>query len=80
VNNGNAIGTLTIVGGRVQNAIKNIGASTRNVFFDRRYAQNGFSPPFFPGAQIGPPVPPAALPPPTIKAQRSQWLNQTSTY
>ena len=37
MNTGAAINTLNIVGGRIQNQIKNIGATTRNVFFDRRY-------------------------------------------
>ena len=31
VNTGNSINTLTIVGGRIQNTIQNIGATTRNV-------------------------------------------------
>ena len=37
VNTGNSINTLTIVGGRIQNTIQNIGATTRNVLFDRRF-------------------------------------------
>jgi hypothetical protein len=44
-NTGSSIKTLNIVGGRIQNNIKNINTTTRNVFFDRRFASNGFSPP-----------------------------------
>jgi hypothetical protein len=42
---GSQINTLAIVGGRIQNQIKDINTTTRNVFFDRRFAQNGFAPP-----------------------------------
>ena len=52
VNTGSSIGTLNIVGGRIQNTIQNIGASTRNVYFDRRFSQNGFAPPWFPATTI----------------------------
>ncbi|HEY6292857.1 MAG TPA: hypothetical protein VI455_15010 [Terriglobia bacterium] len=37
-NTGSAINTLNIVGGRIQNTIQNINTTTRNIFFDRRYA------------------------------------------
>ncbi len=52
VNNGNAINTLTIVGGRIQNTIQSINSTTRNVMFDRRYTQGGFSPPWFPSTTV----------------------------
>ncbi len=52
VNNGNAINTLNIIGGRIQSTIQNIGATTRNVFFDRRFAQGNFAPPWFPSTTI----------------------------
>src|SRR3984893_1525610 len=52
VNTGDAINTLAIVGGRIQNQIKNINATTRNVFFDGRFARNGFAPPWFPSTTI----------------------------
>ena len=42
------INQLTIVGGRIQNNIKNINTTTRNVLFDVRYANGNFSPPWFP--------------------------------
>ncbi|MBI3669730.1 MAG: hypothetical protein HY237_08125 [Acidobacteria bacterium] len=52
INTGAAINTLTIVGGRIQNKIKNINSRTRNVFFDRRFAMGGFSPPWFPSTTL----------------------------
>ncbi len=48
INSGNAINTLNIVGGRIQNTIQEINTTTRNVFFDRRFAQGNFAPPWFP--------------------------------
>lgn len=52
VNTGNAINTLNIVGGRIQNTIQNINTSTRNVFFDRRFLNNNFAPPWFPSTTV----------------------------
>jgi len=73
VNTGAAINTLTIVGGRIQNTIQNINSTTRNVFFDRRYA-NGMAPPFFPSTQVSPPTTSVAtFNPPTIN--RVQWVD-----
>jgi Tfp pilus assembly protein PilX len=76
VNTGNAISTLTIVGGRIQNTIMNINATTRNVFFDRRYAQGNFSPPWFPSTTVSQDgKDQASL---TANFSRTQWLSQTS--
>jgi Tfp pilus assembly protein PilX len=76
-NTGSSIDTLTIVGGRIQNNIKNINTTTRNVFFDRRFG-GGFAPPFFPSTTVSP----GTLTNPThaVSIQRVQWLNQTSYY
>ncbi len=52
VNTGNAINTLSIVGGRIQNTIQNINSTTRNLFFDRRFSQGNFAPPWFPSTTI----------------------------
>jgi hypothetical protein len=52
VNTGQAINTLNIVGGRIQNTIQNINATTRNVFFDRRFTQGSFEPPWFPSTTV----------------------------
>jgi hypothetical protein len=77
-NIGNQINTLTIVGGRIQNNIKNINAKTRNVFFDRRYAQGGFAPPWFPSTSLTLGGVASASAKTTV--QRLQWVNQTSYY
>jgi Tfp pilus assembly protein PilX len=53
VNTGNAIDTLTIVGGRIQNTIQNINTSTRNVDFDQRFSGGTFAPPWFPSTTLG---------------------------
>jgi len=75
VNTGNSINTLTIVGGRIQNQIKNINATTRNVLFDRRFS-SGFGPPWFPSTSIiDTSVTTSTL---DHVFQRTGWLNQTS--
>jgi Tfp pilus assembly protein PilX len=77
VNTGNSIGTLNIVGGRIQSTIQNIGATTRNVYFDRRFAQGAFGPPWFPTAQVTP----ANLSATSVHTvvQRLQWLDNSAT-
>jgi hypothetical protein len=72
VNNGNAINTLTIVGGRIQNTIQNINSTTRNVFFDRRFMQGGFAPPWFPSTTVTP-VASDSVTSVTASAQRTLW-------
>jgi Tfp pilus assembly protein PilX len=76
VNTGNSINTLTIVGGRIQNTIQNIGATTRNVLFDRRFLSGGFAPPWFPSTTVtpGPGVGGSV----TATWKGTQWLNQTN--
>jgi Tfp pilus assembly protein PilX len=77
VNTGAGINTLNIIGGRIQNTIQNIGATTRNVFFDRRFSAGGFSPPWFPATTVtqnGAST--ANFGAPTV--QHTQWLNKTS--
>ena len=78
INTGSAINTLTIIGGRIQNNIKNINTTTRNVFFDRRYAQNGFAPPWFPSTTVTSTAPTQSQYTSTV--QRLKWLNQTAYY
>lgn len=77
-NTGSAINTLTIIGGRIQNNIKNINTTTRNVFFDRRYAQNGFAPPWFPSTTVSSTGPTTSNY--NTSTQRLKWLNQTAYY
>jgi hypothetical protein len=78
VNTGNGINTLTIVGGRIQNQIKNINSTTRNVFFDRRFAQNGFAPPWFPSTTVSQTATDSANL--SSSVQRVQWLNKSSYF
>ena len=73
VNTGNAINTLNIVGGRIQNTIQNINATTRNVFFDRRFASGNFAPPWFPATTITPTTT-SSNTTVTSNVQRTQWL------
>jgi len=77
VNNGSAINTLTIVGGRIQNTIQNINTTTRNVWFDRRYAQGGFAPPWFPSTTITASTT-YTSPVPVVKANRTSWVNTSA--
>lgn len=70
---------LTIVGGRIQNNIKNINTVTRNVLFDVRYANGNFSPPWFPATAVAlGGLKSANFDPPKI--QRLSWQNQTPYY
>ncbi len=77
-NVGNAINTLTIVGGRIQNQIKSINTTTRNVYFDRRFGQNGFAPPWFPSTTLSNGSVTGAQA--TTTVQRVQWVNQSSYF
>jgi Tfp pilus assembly protein PilX len=75
VNTGSAINTLNIIGGRIQNTIQNINTTTRNVFFDRRFAANNFAPPWFPSTTVT--TIPAGVESSTISAPtitRVQWV------
>jgi Tfp pilus assembly protein PilX len=76
INVGNTINKLTIVGGRIQNQMKNIGATTRNVYFDRRYA-NGVAPPWFPSTSISN-AGMVSGDTSTSIFQRLQWVNRTA--
>jgi Tfp pilus assembly protein PilX len=77
INTGNAINTLTIVGGRIQNDIKNIGATQRDVLFDKRFA-NGFAPPWFPSTGVLPGSTTAKLKIPVLT--RTGWVNQNNYF
>ncbi len=76
-NTGDAINTLNIVGGRIQSTVQNINASTRNVYFDRRFLAGGFSPPWFPSTTVVPGNSSGATS--TSKVFRLQWTNNTAT-
>ncbi len=80
VNPGTAITTLNIVGGRIQNTIQNINSTTRNVFFDRRFAQGGFAPPWFPSTTVT--TVPTGVENSTLNSpaiSRVQWLCKSCT-
>lgn len=76
INNGNSINTLNIVGGRIQNTIQSIGATTRNVFFDRRFASGNFAPPWFPSTVVTPTASDSVTSV-TTSVQRTQWVNSS---
>jgi hypothetical protein len=67
-----------IVGGRIQNQIKNISSTTRNVYFDGRFSNNGFAPPWFPSTTVAPGGASSATL--TSSVQRVQWLNRSSYF
>lgn len=77
-NTGSSINTLNIIGGRIQSQIMNIGATTRNVFFDRRYANGALSPPWFPSTTINQGIAVAGA----VNSQisRTRWTNNTAYY
>ena len=80
VNTGNGINQLTIVGGRIQNTIQNINTTTRNVWFDKRFATGNFAPPWFPSTTVSTTPPSTDTATITSTFQRTQWLNETSTF
>lgn len=77
-NTGSNINTLNIIGGRIQSQIMNIGATTRNVFFDRRYANGALSPPWFPSTTVNAGTITAG----SVNSQisRTRWTNNTAYY
>ena len=77
VNTGQAINTLNIVGGRIQNTIQNINSTTRNVLFDRRFAQGNFAPPWFPSTTLTG-VPQDSVTSVVPSVQRTQWITPLS--
>jgi len=77
-NTGAAIGTLTIVGGRIQNNIYNINSTQRNVLFDARYKNGAFSPPWFPSTGITLGTNDAVLNQPVMT--RLQWVNRNNYF
>ncbi len=77
INNGNSINTLNIVGGRIQNTIQNIGATTRNVFFDRRFSSGNFAPPWFPSTTVTPTASDSVNSITVTSATRTQWVDSS---
>ncbi len=76
INTWNNINTLTIVGGRIANQAKQGNITTRNIYFDRRFTEGGFSPPWFPSTTITPSATDSATVTPSV--QRIQWIDQSA--
>jgi len=77
INIGNHINTLILMGGRIANQAKSGNTTTRNIFFDRRFAQNGFAPPWYPSTTVTTTgTNTAQMLPSTI--QRTKWFNRTT--
>lgn len=73
----NSIGTLNIVGGRVQNeALSGASLTSRNIYFDKRFG-NGFAPPWFPTTTITSTTTNTAVPA-TPTANRTSWVNSSA--
>ncbi len=72
---GNSVGTLTIVGGRIEGNAHGVSMDTSNTYYDRRFLTPGFAPPWFPTTTVNSAViPPVALAPtPTITFSRLNW-------
>jgi hypothetical protein len=72
------VNTWTIVGGQIQSNVHSVSISTRNTWFDRRFASrtDGFAPPFFPSTTVpgtaisGTPTAPKVQP----TTQRMTWV------
>jgi Tfp pilus assembly protein PilX len=73
----NTIGTLNIVGGRVQNkALSGSSLGARNIYFDQRFA-GGFAPPWFPTTTLGTTTTyTGVVQAPSIN--RVSWVNKTA--
>lgn len=52
INVGPHINTLTLLGGRIANLAKSGNTTTRNLYFDRRFASGGFAPPWYPSTTV----------------------------
>jgi hypothetical protein len=72
---GNSVGTLTIVGGRIEGNAHGVNMNTSNTYYDRRFLTPGFAPPWFPTTTVNSAViPPVALAPtPTVTFSRLNW-------
>jgi Tfp pilus assembly protein PilX len=75
-NAGDAISTLNIMGGRIQNNMGNINTTTRNIYFDRRFSAGGFAPPWFPSTTVEAGTG-SEVPPPDTNVSRVRWVNKT---
>jgi len=76
INIGKHIDTLVFMGGRIANQAKSGNTTTRHIFFDRRFAQNGFAPPWYPSTTVQSSASNSATMTTTI--QRTKWFNRTT--
>ena len=77
INVGPQINTLNVVGGRIANVAKSGNAITRNIFFDQRFSQGNFAPPWYPSTTLtSSNTDTASFSPTTV--QRLQWYYNTS--
>jgi Tfp pilus assembly protein PilX len=77
INVGAHINNLNLLGGRIANQAKSGNTTTRNIFFDQRFASGGFAPPWFPSTTVvNGTLSSASFVQPTV--QHVQWLNKTS--
>lgn len=74
----NKINTLTIVGGRIANRAKVGNLNSRNIWFDRRFLQGSFAPPWFPATTITTTGTPGATISPIVTATRVSWENTSA--
>jgi hypothetical protein len=77
INTWNQINTLTIVGGRIANQAKQGNVTTRNIWFDRRFLQGSFAPPWFPATTVATSGTVTATVSPIVKATRVLWVNRS---
>jgi Tfp pilus assembly protein PilX len=78
INVGPHINTITLIGGRIANQAKSGNTTTRNLYFDRRFSQGGFAPPWYPSTTITAGNQSSATLTSTV--QRVKWLNLNQYY
>jgi Tfp pilus assembly protein PilX len=77
INVGPHINTLNLVGGRIANQAKSGNTTTRNIFFDQRFSQGNFAPPWYPSTTVQvSSTDTSSFQPPTV--QRLQWYYKSS--
>lgn len=75
---GKSFNTWTNIGGRAENSINSVGFSTGNVYFDQRFKQWKFAPPWFPQTAIGQnDLTNVLTTNQTYSVQRVQWYSST---
>ena len=78
INTWNQINNVTIVGGRIANQAKIGKVTTRNIWFDKRFLQGGFAPPWFPATNVTTSGTVTATVSPVVTTTRVSWANTTA--